>query len=92
MMSYSCESWPQVFINTSFIEIQYPQYRKAIIPTAQQLKIYYRKYESLYKKKINKLLALNFNKTCINENLWPTFTIKYICKAYYLFILITVFN
>ena len=40
----------------------------------QQLKIYYRKYESLYKKKINKLWALNFNKTCINENLWPTFT------------------
>ena len=40
----------------------------------QQLKLYYRKYESLYKKKINKLWALNFNKTCINENLWPTFT------------------
>ena len=40
----------------------------------QQLKIYYRKYESLYKKKINKLWALNFNKTCINENLWPTFS------------------
>ena len=31
----------------------------------QQLKLYYRKYESLYKKKTNKLWALNFNKTCI---------------------------
>ena len=40
----------------------------------QQLKMYYRKYESLYKKKISKLWALKFNKTCINENLWPTFT------------------
>ena len=40
----------------------------------QQLQLYYRKYESLYKKKINKMWALNFNKTCINENLWPTFT------------------
>ena len=40
----------------------------------QQLKLYYRKYESIYRKKINKLWVLNFNKTCINENLWPTFT------------------
>ena len=28
---------------------------------------HYRKYESLYKKKINKLWALNFKKTCINN-------------------------
>ena len=33
----------------------------------QQLKIYYIKYESLYKNKINKLWALNFNKSCINK-------------------------
>ena len=39
-----------------------------------QLKSYYKKYENTYKKKINKTWSLIFNKTCIRENLWPTFT------------------
>ena len=34
----------------------------------QQLNLYYRKYDFLYKNKINKLWALNFNKTCINKS------------------------
>ena len=42
------------------------------LPT--QSKSYYRKYENAYKKKINKMWSLIFKKTCISENLWPTFT------------------
>ena len=48
----------------------------------QQLKVYYRKYESLYKKKINKLWALNFNKTCINDR---KFINPLLIKCYLLF-------
>ena len=40
-----------------------------------------------YIKKNNKLWALNFNKTCINENLRPTFTKYYKEKGSNLFAL-----
>ena len=39
----------------------------------EQLKIYYRKYENIGKKKIDKLLSLKFNQTCINKKIVSSF-------------------
>ena len=37
-----------------------------------------RKIENLEKKLVNARVAIVFNKTCLNENLLPTFTYTYI--------------
>ena len=44
----------------------------AILPNI--LKKYYRKYESIKKKIIDYKWSMTFNKVCIKNNLWPTFT------------------
>ena len=44
------------------------------------LKYLYRQFENKSKKRINKEWSIKFNKTCLNEKIWPIYSTCFICN------------
>ena len=69
------DQWPPFFnFFCMYFHIFYNKFLIVlVVDVPEQLKTYYRKYKDIYKKKINEMGSLIFNKTCIIENLCLTF-------------------
>ena len=49
-------------------------YMNLLHQVTPEFKIHLRNIENVSNKIINRLWSKTFNKVCINENLWPTYT------------------